>query len=164
MRDHAAWRWMGALVLGLGLPGCAAAAAGGDALRRCLDGFRDIAWQLPYAPIVRVRSCATASGSFNAQFRDGDAVLELMAAGPDFDLFHDHDASLDAVYGHLDWLFKRSGYAAGEVERSSSRSGSHVSAAAWHREDGYDRIELRMTMPYGNVWRITQRVRPKGGS
>lgn len=148
------------LAVALTVPCCAWATPVPQEIRKCLDGFAGITWQLPYAPVVRVHNCSSASGAFNAQYREGDAVIELISS-VDFDLIHEYRDEQDAFYAHFDSLFRANGYSAGAVQYSYSNQGSYVSSASWVQHDKLEQRELRMEKPFQNVWRITLRIRPK---
>ena len=86
-------------------------------IKKCLEDFDGIAWQLPYRPAIDIRSCATPKNKYSAQTTPaGKRILELIGEaslgdgveplpGPESDA-----AMQSAVYAHFDALFRRRGY------------------------------------------------------
>ncbi len=92
-------------------------------LKRCLQDFGGIEWQLPYQPPIKIRSCASQSVSF-------DTVTETITGRHTIELIGELTLGFDkgklssgemtaavhnAMYTHFDALFRRYGYRQVEV-------------------------------------------------
>ncbi len=99
------------------LPGTGAAETRTEELKRCLQDFDGIKWQLPYQPPILIRACATPTTTYDTSEKTlpGNRSLELigeLTLGSDSTLSSDetYAALQEAILAHFDALFRRYGY------------------------------------------------------